>query len=45
MRNFEKTTRSSARVASFADMYEGKKGDKRNKPKRDRASKRAAWEI
>lgn len=45
MRNFEKTTRSSAHVSTFADMYEGKKGDKRNKPKRDRASKRAAWEF
>lgn len=45
MCNFEKTTRSAARVSSFADMYEGKKGDKRNKPKRDRVSKRAAWEC
>ena len=41
MRNFEKMTRK----ASF-DMEEGqKKGKKLNKPVRDRASKRAAWEF
>lgn len=42
MRNFEKMTRKANRF----DMEEGqKKGKKLNKPVRDRASKRAAWEC
>lgn len=41
MRNFEKMTRKSTRF----DEFEGKKGSKRNKTVRDRASKRAAWEC
>lgn len=41
MRNFEKMTRKALR----SDEFEGKKGSKRNKTVRDRASKRAAWEI
>ena len=42
MRNFEKMTRKANRF----DMEEvQKKGKKMNKPVRDRASKRAAWEF
>lgn len=42
MRNLEKITRKTKRF----DMEEGqKKGKKLNKPVRDRASKRAAWEF
>ncbi|AQY55032.1 hypothetical protein [Escherichia phage ULINTec4] len=42
MRNFEKMTRKANRF----DMEEGQtKGKKLNKPVRDRASKRAAWEF
>lgn len=41
MRNFEKMTHKANRF----DMEEGKKGKKLNKPVRDRASKRAAWEF
>lgn len=40
--NFEKMTRKANRF----DMEEGqKKGKKLNKPVRDRAAKRAAWEF
>ncbi|WCZ56807.1 hypothetical protein K30_013 [Salmonella phage Kenya-K30] len=42
MRNFEKLTR---KPANRFGMEEGKTGTKRNKPTRDRVSKRAAWEV
>ncbi|HAE0644977.1 TPA_asm: hypothetical protein G2851_23415 [Salmonella enterica subsp. enterica serovar Enteritidis] len=42
MRNFEKLTRKSA---NRFGMEEGKTGTKRNKPTRDRVSKRAVWEY
>ncbi|AAP48748.2 hypothetical protein SP6_9 [Salmonella phage SP6] len=42
MRNFEKLTR---KPANRFGMEEGKTGAKRNKPTRDRVSKRAVWEY
>ena len=42
MRNFEKVTRKQS---TRFEEFEGKKGAKRNKIVRDRASKRAAWEF
>lgn len=41
MRNFEKM----ARKANRFDIEGQRKGKKLNKPVRDRASKRAAWEF